>query len=44
MTMVAQTGLGGVFGRLSDAIVTRIGSRDWQANLETLKDILEADA
>jgi ligand-binding SRPBCC domain-containing protein len=35
---------GGVFGKLSDPIVTRMYAKDVRANLESTKEILEADA
>lgn len=43
LTMIAETGAGGFFGKLADTVVTRIAKRDWQANLENLKDLLEAE-
>jgi hypothetical protein len=33
----------GLFGILTDPIVMRIAKREWEANLGTFKDILEAD-
>jgi hypothetical protein len=43
MEMTAQAGMGGLFGKLADAVVMRIAKREWEANLGTLKDLLEAD-
>ena len=33
----------GFFGKLAGAVVMRIAKRDWEANLGTFKDVLEAD-
>jgi uncharacterized protein YndB with AHSA1/START domain len=44
MVLFGSPGLGRLFGKLSDAIVARIAKRDWQANLDTLKDLLENEA
>jgi len=38
--VVAESGLGGIFGRLADPIVERTQARTVRANLETLADIL----
>lgn len=35
--------LGGFFGRLGDAVVTKMYSRDVKANLENLKTLLESE-
>ena len=35
-------GLGGMFGKLADALVARMYARQMKANLGTLKDLLEA--
>jgi len=43
MQMSAEAGAGRFFGKLADAVVIRIAKRDWQANLEKLKDVLEAE-
>ncbi len=37
----AESGLGGVFGRLADPIVERAQSRTVRANLDTLADVLQ---
>jgi hypothetical protein len=44
MTLTAASGLGGLFGKLADGVVTRMGRREFDANLGKLKDLLEADA
>lgn len=36
--------VGGFFGKLADALVTRMYTRDVKANLETLRDLLESRA
>lgn len=36
--------LGGVFGKLSDPVVTRMFARDIRSNLQNVKDILESEA
>jgi hypothetical protein len=38
----AESGLGGIFGRLGDPIVTRAQARTVRTNLANLKEILEA--
>jgi hypothetical protein len=45
MTMASPEGRleEGLFGILTDPIVMRIAKREWEANLGTFKDILEAD-
>ena len=43
MTLTAASGLGGLFGKLADGVVTRMSRREWDANLGNLKDLLEAD-
>jgi len=40
----AESGLGGIFGKLGDPIVARAQARTVKTNLENLKDLLEADA
>jgi uncharacterized protein YndB with AHSA1/START domain len=43
VTMHQEAGeLGGFFGRLGDALVTRMYSRDVRSNLENLKELLES--
>lgn len=39
----AESGLGGIFGRLGDPIVQRAQARTVRANLETLAEVLSAD-
>lgn len=39
-----ESGLGGVFGRLADPLVARLYQRQLQADLENLKELLEAQA
>jgi ribosome-associated toxin RatA of RatAB toxin-antitoxin module len=36
-------GLGGFFGKLADPLVTKLAARDGRADLEKLRDILEAE-
>lgn len=43
MTMGAEVGSGGFFGKFADPVVIRIAKRDWQANLDKLKEVLEAE-
>lgn len=44
LTIHGETpGLGGIFGRLSEPLVTRMFSRDLQASLDNLKTLLEED-
>lgn len=45
MTMASPEGRleEGLFDILTDPIVMRIAKREWEANLDTFKDILEAD-
>jgi ligand-binding SRPBCC domain-containing protein len=38
-----ESGLGGVFGKFGDALVTRTYTKQLRANLETLKEIMEAE-
>ncbi len=40
----AESGLGGVFGRIADPLVTKAERRQVKANLGTLKDLMESDA
>jgi uncharacterized membrane protein len=40
----ADSGLGGVFGRIADPLVTKAQTRTVKANLSTLKDLLESDS
>jgi len=40
-TLVAERGLGGVFGRIADPIVMRTQARTVRANLVTVKELLE---
>ncbi len=44
MTMTSEAGSGGLFGKLADPVLMRIAKREWQNNLEALKDILETEA
>jgi len=39
----AESGLGGIFGRLGDPIVQRAQARTIRANLETLAEMLTAE-
>ncbi|WP_175582641.1 SRPBCC family protein [Nocardioides guangzhouensis] len=39
----AESGLGGIFGKLGDPIVTRAQARTVRTNLANLKEMLEAD-
>lgn len=39
----AESGMGGVFGKFGDGLVTRAYSKQMRANLETLKEIMEAE-
>jgi hypothetical protein len=43
MTMASEAGSRGLFGKLADPVVMQIAKRDWQTNLENLKDILEVE-
>ena len=43
MAMSAEAGAGGFFGRFADPVILRMAKRDWQGNLEKLKDVLEAE-
>ena len=36
-------GFGGFFGKLTDSLVTRMSAKDVRSNLETLKELLEAE-
>lgn len=40
----AESGLGGVFGRLADPLVVKAQTRTVKANLATLKELLESQA
>ena len=40
----ADSGLGGVFGRLADPLVVKAQTRTVKANLASLKDLMESDA
>ena len=40
----AESGLGGIFGKLGDPIVARAQSRTVRTNLANLKELIEADA
>jgi uncharacterized membrane protein len=42
--IVAESGLGGVFGRLADPLVVKAQTRTVKANLATLKELLESGA
>jgi hypothetical protein len=43
MILASEAGSGGLFSKLADPVVMRIAKRDWEANLGTFKDVLEAD-
>ena len=43
-TLTADSGLGGVFGKLAEPLVVKAQTRTVKANLATLKDLLENDA
>lgn len=43
MIMAAESGAGTFFGTFADPVVIRIAKRDWQGNLDKLKDVLEAE-
>ena len=38
-----ESGLGGVFGKFGDGLVTRTYAKQMRANLETLKELMEAE-
>ena len=38
-----ETGLGGVFGKFGDGLVTRTYAKQMRASLETLKELMEAE-
>jgi uncharacterized membrane protein len=42
-TITAESGLGGVWGRLADPLVTKAEQRQVRANLGVLKDLLESE-
>ena len=42
LTIDAESGLGGMFGRMADSLVTGMARRNLQADLANLKDLLEA--
>ena len=44
LTVHGEPGLGGVFGRLADAIATQMARRQIQADLTNLKELCEAGA
>ena len=39
----SESGLGGLFGKMGDALVTRTYTKQIRANLETLKELMEAE-
>ena len=39
----AESGMGGVFGKFGDGLVTRAYAKQLRANLETLKEVMEAE-
>jgi uncharacterized membrane protein len=43
-TIKAESGLGGLFGRLTDPLVTKAEQRQVKATLGVLKDLMEDDA
>jgi uncharacterized membrane protein len=43
-TIKAESGLGGIFGRLADPLVTKTEQRQVKANLGVLKDLMEDGA
>lgn len=44
LTVEGEPGLGGIFGRLADAIVTQMARRQIQSDLTNLKELCEAGA
>ena len=42
LTIDAESGLGGLFGRMADSVVAGMARRNLQADLTNLKDLLEA--
>jgi uncharacterized membrane protein len=42
--LTAESGLGGIFGRLAEPLVVKAQTRTVKANLATLKELLESDA
>jgi uncharacterized membrane protein len=42
--ITAESGLGGIWGRLADPLVTKTEQRQVRANLGVLKDLMEEDA
>jgi len=40
--LATEVGAGNFFGKLADPLLIRIAKRDFQTNLENLKDVLEA--
>jgi hypothetical protein len=39
----SESGLGGVFGKIGDGLATRAYAKQLRANLETLKELMEAE-